>query len=520
MRRLLLAASLGLSLTSIAFGGGTITWPTPPLPPDANPAATASPPISGWLNYFEQSMQKARKMGQVDLIFDGDNLAITSGHYGPTGGMCRHFERIKAMDYANPGDTTQNILWRLQNGEADGLQPKLIVLMVGGSNLNPTTTPEQAAEGVKAVVAEYQKRCPDATILLCGVLPRGEKPTDPQRAKIKAINQIISTYGDGKKVIYLDFGDQLLQPDGTITKDVLFDFVHPGPKGYEIWAKAIQPTVDQFFPPSTLPPAPPEVAATNSTNSAASAQPPSAPEPIIGGGTVTWPAPPLPPGANSAIIPAPNLSWLPHLQQNIDDSRKMPTVDLIFDGDSITAGWRGGAGGLWNKRYGKLNAFDFGISGDTTSGLLWRVAGGGQVDGLHPKLVVLLIGTNNMYSSSVEQIAGGIKADIEAYEQHCPEATILVQGILPRGEQPTDGLRAKVKAVNQIVSGYADGKKVIYIDWGPKLLTPEGLYTKPMTGDFLHPQLPGYEIWADSIQPVVDQFLPPASASAPAPSKP
>ncbi len=212
------------------------------------------------------------------------------------------------------------------------------------------------------------------------------------------------------------------------------------------------------------------------------------------------------------------MGWLPHLQKNIDDSRKMTKVDLIFDGDSITAGWMGGAGGLWNKYYAKLNAFDFGISGDSTAGLLWRVENG-QVDGLHPKLVVLLIGTNNMYSSSVEQIAGGIKADIAAYRKHLPDATVLVQGILPRGEQPTEGLRAKVKAINKIVSTFADGKNVIFIDWGDKMLTPGRVfYTKPMTGDFLHPQLPGYQIWIDSIQPVIDQFFPPTAAVTPASS--
>jgi len=524
LRQCLLSISLSVVFTATAFAGGTITWPTPPLPRDANPAATPTSPITGWLNYFEQSMEKARKMGQVDLIFDGDALAITSGHYSPVGGMWQHFDRIQALDFSNPGEQTQNILWRLENGAVNGLHPKLIVLMVGGSNVNPTATAEQVAEGVKAVVDEYRKRCPDATILLLGVLPKGAMPTDSLRAKVKAINQIISAYADGKKVIYLDFGDQFLLPDGALDKPSLSGFANMGPKGYVIWYKAIQPIVDQFFPPDTLPKTPVTVApAPNATNAPAATQPAPAPEPIIGGGTITWPPPPPPPGGNPAVIPMPSMSWLPHLQQNIDTSRKMPKVDLIFDGDSITAGWMGGAGSVWNKHYGHLNAFDFGISGDSTSGLLWRVAEGGQVDGLHPKLVVLLIGTNNMYSSSVEQIAGGIKAIVEAYETHCPEAAILVQGILPRGEQPTDGMRAKVKAVNQIISTYADGKRVLYINWGDKLLTPDGKYTKPITSDFLHPSLPGYQIWADSIQPIIDQFIPPARtpttpASAIAPS--
>ena len=515
MYRRLLSTLLGLCLSTAAFAGGTITWPSPPLPADANKAAISRAPISGWLDYFELNLQRAKKMENVDLIFDGDQLAITSGHYAPTGGMWPRFNRIKALDFSSPGDPTQAILWRLQNGQLDTLHPKLVVLMVGSSNIgfNPgANTPEQIAEGVKAIITEYQKRAPEATILLLGVMPRGEKPTDPARAKVKAINQLISAFGDGKKVIYLDFGDKLLEPDGTITRAVLGDFLHPGPKGYQIWADAIQPTIDQFFPPATLPPAPTPtpapavVSATDSTSSPVA----SAPEKIIGGGTITWPAPPLPAGANSAIIPAPQMGWLTRFQKNIDDSHAMPKVDLIFDGDSITDGWRGGAGGLWNKNYAKLNAFDFGISGNATGDVIWRVQNG-QVDGLHPKLVVLLIGTNNMYSSSTEQIAGGVVAGVNEYRKHLPDASILVLGILPRGNKATDPLRAKVKAINQIISKSADGKKVFFVDFGDQLLTSDGTYGPPMTNDFLHPGLPGYEVWIKAIQPIIDQFFPPAS---------
>jgi N-acetylglucosamine-6-sulfatase len=176
----------------------------------------------------------------------------------------------------------------------------------------------------------------------------------------------------------------------------------------------------------------------------------------------------------------------------------MPKVDLIFDGDSITAGWKGGGGGVWGHHYVKLNAFDFGNSGDTTNGVLWQVQNG-QVDGLHPKLVVLLIGTNNLGHSTAEQIAGGIKAVIGEYQKHCPGASILLQGIFPRGEKPTDPARAKIKATNQIISQYAEGKKVIYLDFGDKLLEADGTISKDIMPDF---------------QPVIDQFFPPASTPA------
>lgn len=199
-------------------------------------------------------------------------------------------------------------------------------------------------------------------------------------------------------------------------------------------------------------------------------------------------------------------------QQAMDDARKMPRVDLVFDGDSITAGWKGGGGGVWGHTYGKRNAVDFGVSGDSTQGLLWRVENG-QVDGLHPKLIVLLIGTNNM-GLPAEQIAGGIKADVAAYRQHCPDATLLLLGILPRGEKASEPNRAKIKAVNQLIAPLGDGKQVIFLDFGDKLLQPDGTLSKDIMPDLLHPSAKGYQIWADAIQPIVDQFVPLASAPA------
>jgi lysophospholipase L1-like esterase len=504
MKRILLSTVLGLIVTSATFGGGTFTWPTPPLPPEANAAATPVFPLSGWLNYFEQNLQNSRKMGKIDLIFDGDQWAITAGNYGPTDGMWNRYGKLNAFDFGSRGDTTQALLWRLQNGQVDGLHPKLIVLEIGGSNLG-VNTPEQIAEGIQAVIMDYQKRCPEAAILLLGVWPHGEKPTDPSRNKVQSLNQIISAFGDGKKVIYLDFGDKFLAPDGTLSRDTMIYSSYPTGKGYDLWANAIQPTIDQFFPPAAsttdAPPAP------GSTRSATTTPT------ILGGGTIAWPSPPLPPGANSAVIPEPPMGWLNQFQKKIDDSRKMPKVDLIFDGDSITAGWKGGGGGIWGRRYAKLNAFDFANSGDTTNGVLWQVQNG-QVDGLHPKLVVLLIGTNNLGHSSAEQIAEGIKAVVREYQEHCPEAAILLQGIFPRGEKPTDPIRAKIKSINQMIAQYADGKNVIYLDFGDKFLQPDGTLSKDIMPDFLHPSAKGFQIWADAIQPVIDQFFPPTTTPA------
>ncbi len=106
---------------------------------------------------------------------------------------------------------------------------------------------EQVAAGVKAGIDGDRARCPDAVILLQAIFPRSEKPEDAFRVKVKAVNQIISQFADGKKVIYLDFGDKFLQPDGTLTREIMPDFLHPSAKGYEIWADAIQSVIDKYI---------------------------------------------------------------------------------------------------------------------------------------------------------------------------------------------------------------------------------------------------------------------------------
>lgn len=185
---------------------------------------------------------------------------------------------------------------------------------------------------------------------------------------------------------------------------------------------------------------------------------------------------------------------------------------MVFDGDSITDGWHNAGQQVWQERYAKLGAFDFGIGGDRTENVLWRLSQG-QLKGIHPKLVLLMIGTNNLSSNTNEQIAEGVKAVIEQYRKLCPNATILVQGIFPRAPDATSPLRARIKEINTTIATFADGKSVRFLDFGDKFLEADGTMSKEVMPDFLHPSAKGYQIWADAIQPVIDQYFPPAASA-------
>lgn len=229
---------------------------------------------------------------------------------------------------------------------------------------------------------------------------------------------------------------------------------------------------------------------------------------VAPGETLTYPLPTPPPNGNVATLPVPRLDWVQRFHDNLDRSKKMAKIDLIFDGDSITDWWQKGGIEIWNQRYAKLNACDFAIAGDRTEHLLWRLQQG-QVDGLHPRMVILLIGVNNLNEASAEQIAEGIKAIVGEYRKRCPEATILLQGVFPRSASAADPARAKIKEINQTISRLGDGRKVIFIDFGDKFLTPDGTLAPEIMADFLHPTPKGYQIWADAIQPEIDKVFPP-----------
>jgi len=184
------------------------------------------------------------KKGNIDLVFFGDS--ITDGWHGREKDVWKeHFGPLHPANFGIGGDRTQHVLWRMQNGELDGYTPKVAVVMIGTNNLG-SNTEDEIADGIKAVVEEIKKQQPKTKVLLLGVFPRGHEATDKNRDRIKKINKTIAKLDDeGKTVKYLDIGGKFLEKDGTLSKDIMPDYLHLSKKGYEIWAEAIdQPLKD------------------------------------------------------------------------------------------------------------------------------------------------------------------------------------------------------------------------------------------------------------------------------------
>lgn len=222
----------------------TVTIPYPPPPPGTPAALYPAPRFDWWFNRFEDNANKL-KDGPYEMIWDGDSIT-DNWQTGGKAVWAAHFGSIKTVDFAIGGDQIQHVLWRVQHGELDGQDPKLIMLLIGTNNIGQN--PADVAAGIKLLIGEYETRCPHAQVLLLAVFPRGPKPNDAGRDWIAKLNSIISGYASDARVTYLDFGAQFLQPDGTMSPDMMGDYLHPGAKGYEIWANAITPVVSKYFP--------------------------------------------------------------------------------------------------------------------------------------------------------------------------------------------------------------------------------------------------------------------------------
>ncbi len=207
----------------------------------AVPRATEYPwmSVARWKEMHAEDVAIAAK-GDVDLMFLGDS--ITEGW--PQALFDGSFGRYRAVNFGIGGDNTGTVLWRLKDKHYAALKPKAIVLLIGVNNFGLCgETAEQAFSGIEAVVAALRRQYPASRILLNAVLPTDEKASGATRAKVVAVNRMVATLHDGKQVVYRDYGTAFLQADGSLSKDVMPDFLHLSEKGYRIWSDAMLPDV-------------------------------------------------------------------------------------------------------------------------------------------------------------------------------------------------------------------------------------------------------------------------------------
>lgn len=183
-------------------------------------------------------------------------------------------------------------------------------------------------------------------------------------------------------------------------------------------------------------------------------------------------------------------------------------IDLLLDGDSITDFWAQNDANkaMFDKYFGSMKTANFGISGDTTQGLLWGLKNG-EGQGFQPKAIMLMIGTNNSGTFSAPEIAEGVGAVVLEMRNDFPNAKILLLAIFPRST-PGDPIRDKIAEVNRIISKLDDQRHVFYLDIGAKFLDEKGVFLpEAFRPDNLHPLAKGYDIWGAAVKDKLAELM-------------
>jgi len=227
------------------------------LPDTVVPVEDQAPTKAGSYNWLErhQGVVDRVKQGHVDLILVGDSIThmwggepAAGGNNGPGAPLWdKYFGSRHAVNLGFGWDRTQHVLWRFDHGEIDGISPKVAVVMIGTNNIGANTTPD-IVTGVTAIVDELQKKLPRTKVLLLGIFPRDHEPTSRNRQQVAEVNaELAKLPSTHKGVTYLDLTAKFLEPDGTITQQMMPDYLHPSPHGYEIWGAAMEPTLSKLM---------------------------------------------------------------------------------------------------------------------------------------------------------------------------------------------------------------------------------------------------------------------------------
>jgi lysophospholipase L1-like esterase len=234
--------------------------PQPQLQPADKPAPRTD---QNSLTAHEQLLEKARK-GRIDVYFEGDSI---TRRWGATdypqllANWKENFHGWNAADFGWGADQIQNILWRLENGELDGVNPKVIVLLAGTNNVGnkPSASPEEETAkvaditaGLRAVIDTMARKAPKATIIVTAIFPRNDNMA--VMPVINRVNENLAKMADGRKIRYLNINSKLADKEGVLYEGMMHprDKLHPELKGYQVWADALKPILTELLGPPAI----------------------------------------------------------------------------------------------------------------------------------------------------------------------------------------------------------------------------------------------------------------------------
>ncbi len=222
---------------------------------DVKPAAKSITPeiqdaewaVKWWMPRHEEKLAARKEMEKVDLLFVGDSITHGWENAGKKT-FDKYYAKRNTLNIGFSGDRTEHVLWRFQNGAIDDIDPKLAVVMIGTNNTGHRMDPaEDTSLGIQFILSELKERLPKTKVLLLAVFPRDADSKGKHRMRNDEINERIEKFADNKRVFFLDISDKFLEDNGVLPKSVMADLLHPGAKGYEIWAQAMEPMIKKLM---------------------------------------------------------------------------------------------------------------------------------------------------------------------------------------------------------------------------------------------------------------------------------
>ncbi len=439
----------------------------------------------------------AVKTGDCDLVLIGDSITHTlhnfGGKYAPLEAVWdKHYASRKAVNMGHNGIRTEGTLESLERGELAGKNPKVAVLLIGTNDTDerhyPTThTPEQICEATQAIVASIRRQSPSTKVLILRIFPRGgddEKgvgegifhSSEKCIETARRAGELTAQLADGKQVFWLDVNHIFLRLDGTINTDLMPDLLHPNQAGAEAWAQAIEPLLAQLMGDQPI----------------VDPQPNTLLVPAAGGGDGTY-------------------DWMARHNSALKAKATHPQV--VFIGDSITHHFGGiptegtppAGQAVWDRLFTpERTALNLGFGADRVQQVLWRLDHG-ELDGISPKRVVLMIGANHALggTESPAAVVAGIRACLQRIRAKTPEAKITLMAVLPCRNPASHPDRLKTLRINEGLAALAREARVDILDIGPKFLDAQGNIPTALMSDAVHPTFSGYQIWGDALAPLL-----------------
>jgi len=479
----------------LALGLGILAEAQTPPASEANPATVPTDllRLPWWADRHKTVLDAVKAHPDTQLLLIGDSITnnyekanAPDEDFLPT--WKAFYEPRKALNLGFSGDTTANVLWRIDHGEVDGLHPKVAIVLIGTNNTSQhnNQTAEQTEAGIDAVIADLEQRLPETKILLLGILPSDISASKTERDQ--TINQYLAAcYGENPQVTYLDI-NSVYYKNGSLNTELFYDQrlpqhgkpLHPDTNGQRMMAEAMEPTLAKLMGDA------PRVPLASMTD------------------------------INTATIPVERIEldiydWYARHHAELELQKRLK-ARVVLLGDSITHFWDGPpisseANGptAWQKVFGAMPVLNMGFGWDRTQNVLWRLRQG-EFEGLSPQWVVLMIGTNNLTgtenarASTPEEIVEGVDVICREIRKRSPQSRIVLMAILPRGAQANDPLREPIRNTNRLLARrFGSDATVSYLDVGAAFLAPDGSIPPAMMPDGTHPSDAGYQIWAGAL---------------------